>query len=37
MQITNVTCPESKYAIKCPDITKKDGICIFCSSTERIL
>ena len=28
MQITNVTCPESKYAIKCPDITKKDGICI---------
>ena len=28
MQITNVICPESKYAIKCPDITKKDGICI---------
>lgn len=28
MQITNVICPESKYAIKCPDITEKDGICI---------
>lgn len=28
MQITNVVCPESKYATKCPDITKKDGICV---------
>lgn len=28
MQITNVICPESKYAIKCPDITEKNGICI---------
>lgn len=28
MQVTNVICPESKYAIKCPDITEKDGICI---------
>lgn len=28
MQITNVICPESKYAIKCPDITEKYGICI---------
>lgn len=28
MQITNVICPESKYSIKCPDITEKDGICI---------
>ncbi|MCI6189958.1 MAG: N-acetylmuramoyl-L-alanine amidase [Clostridium sp.] len=28
MQITNVVCPETKYAIKCPDITDKDGICI---------
>ena len=28
MQITNVICPESKYAIKCPDITEIDGICI---------
>lgn len=28
MQITNVKCPENKYNIKCPDITKKDGICI---------
>lgn len=28
MQITNVICPESKYDIKCPDITEKDGICI---------
>ena len=28
MQITNVICPESKYATKCPDITEKDGICI---------
>lgn len=28
MQITNVICPESKYAIKCPDITEKDGISI---------
>lgn len=28
MQITNLICPESKYDIKCPDITEKDGICI---------
>ena len=28
MQITNVKCPESKYSIKCPDVTNKDGICI---------
>lgn len=28
MQITNVICPESKYAIKCPDVTVKDGICV---------
>ena len=28
MQITNVICPENKYAIKCPDITEKNGICI---------
>ena len=28
MQITNVICPENKYAIKCPDLTEKDGICI---------
>lgn len=28
MQITNVICPKSKYAIKCPDITEKDGISI---------
>ena len=28
MQITNVTCPTSKYSIKCPDITSKDGICV---------
>ena len=28
MQITNVTCPTSKYSIKCPDITTKDGICV---------
>lgn len=28
MQITNVICPTSKYATKCPDITEKDGICI---------
>lgn len=28
MQITNVVCPEIKYAIKCPDITDKDGVCV---------
>ncbi len=28
MQITNVVCPTSKYSIKCPDITTKDGICV---------
>lgn len=28
MQITNVTCPSSKYSIKCPDVTVKDGICV---------
>lgn len=28
MQITNVICPTSKYSIKCPDITTKDGICV---------
>lgn len=28
MQITNVICPEIKYAIKCPDITDKDGVCV---------
>lgn len=28
MQITNVNCPSSKYSIKCPDITSKDGICV---------
>ena len=28
MQITNVTCPTSKYSIKCPDETTKDGICV---------
>lgn len=28
MQITRVKCPESKYSIKCPDITNKDGITI---------
>lgn len=28
MQITNLICPENKYATKCPDITEKDGICI---------
>lgn len=28
MQITNVICPESKYSIKCPDVTEKDGICV---------
>ena len=28
MQITNVTCPSSKYSIKCPDETTKDGICV---------
>lgn len=28
MQITNVKCPESKYAIKCPDVTEKIGICV---------
>lgn len=28
MQITNVSCPSSKYSIKCPDITTKDGICV---------
>lgn len=28
MQITNVICPTSKYSIKCPDITSKDGICV---------
>ncbi len=28
MQITNVVCPSSKYSIKCPDITTKDGICV---------
>ena len=28
MQITNVTCPNSKYSIKCPDVTTKDGICV---------
>lgn len=28
MQITNVTCPTSKYSVKCPDVTTKDGICV---------
>lgn len=28
MQITRVKCPESKYATKCPDATKKEGITI---------
>ena len=28
MQITNVVCPTSKYPIKCPDVTTKDGICV---------
>lgn len=28
MQITNVICPASKYSIKCPDVTTKDGICV---------
>ena len=28
MLITNVTCPTSKYPIKCPDVTNKDGICV---------
>lgn len=28
MQITRVICPSSKYSIKCPDITKKEGITI---------
>ena len=28
MQITNVTCPSSKYPTKCPDVTVKDGICV---------
>ena len=28
MQITNVTCPENKYSIKCPDVTEKEGICV---------
>ena len=28
MQITNVICPNSKYSIKCPDVTTKDGICV---------
>lgn len=28
MQITNVTCPSSKYSIKCPDVTYKDGISV---------
>ena len=28
MQITNVTCPESKYAIKCPDKTTMEGITV---------
>lgn len=28
MEITNVICPESKYEIKCPLVTEKDGICV---------
>ena len=28
MEIINVTCPVSKYPIKCPDVTNKDGICV---------
>ena len=28
MQITRVKCPEEKYAIKCPDVTVKEGITI---------
>lgn len=28
MQITNVKCPESKYIIKCPDVTTKEGIAV---------
>ncbi len=28
MQITKVKCPISKYSIKCPDITKKEGITV---------
>lgn len=28
MQITRVKCPESKYSIKCPDVTEKTGICV---------
>ncbi len=28
MQITNVICPTSKYSVKCPDVTTKDGICV---------
>lgn len=28
MQITNVICPEAKYAIKCPDVTEKEGISV---------
>lgn len=28
MQITNVVCPKSKYSIKCPDVTEKDGIAV---------
>lgn len=34
MQITNVICPESKYSIKCPDVTNKDGICIHNSAND---
>lgn len=28
MQITNLVCPTSKYSIKCPDVTEKDGISV---------
>lgn len=28
MEIINVRCPVSKYPIKCPDVTNKDGICV---------
>ena len=28
MQITRVVCPSNKYSVKCPDITKKEGITV---------
>lgn len=28
MQITRVKCPSNKYATKCPDVTKKEGITV---------